>query len=434
MYRILYSQLPLVRTKLYGDYKLDDYNSGVNAVVAVVSYTGYDMEDAMVINKHSYENGLGHGVVYKTVEYQLTKDDHTNSKKPPKFKLFKDAPLDAQKAFELPKGLEADGIVKVGAKLKKLTPVLVLYETAKNSFKTFYNKESEGCYVEGIIINSGDHKNTERVAIKLRFNRRPVIGDKFSSRHGQKGVLSLLWPKIDMPFTESGITPDIIINPCAFPSRMTIGMLVESMAAKSAALEGKAFEYEAFEPYENDNVLDYFGKKLQSHGFNYHGNEVMYSGISGTQLKVDIYIGLVYYQRLRHMVHDKSQARSTGPVDILTQQPLKGRKKGGGIRMGEMERDAMLAHGLSQIVNERLYRSSDKSEAYVCNRCGSMLSCFKKMEKISGESLQEVYKESTLCKSCNSTDCSLVGIPYVMKYLINELGAMNIKIKFKLKL
>lgn len=140
MYRILHSQMPLVRTKLYKNFKLDDYNSGTNAVVAVISYTGYDMEDAMVINKSSYQNGLGHGVVYKTVEYALTKDDNTNSKKQPKFKLFKDAPLDLQKAFEMPKGLQADGICKVGVKLKKLSPVLVLYETSKSSFKTFYSK------------------------------------------------------------------------------------------------------------------------------------------------------------------------------------------------------------------------------------------------------------------------------------------------------
>ena len=159
----------------------------------------------------------------------------------------------------------------------------------------------------------------------------------------------------------------------------------------------------------------------------------MYSGVSGTQLKVDIFIGLVYYQRLRHMVHDKSQARSTGPVDILTQQPLKGRKKGGGIRMGEMERDAMLAHGLSSIVNERLFKSSDYSEGYVCNKCGSMLSCYLKKEKVSGESLTEVFKETTFCQACKNTDCSLVPIPYVMKYLINELAAMNIKLKFRLK-
>lgn len=159
----------------------------------------------------------------------------------------------------------------------------------------------------------------------------------------------------------------------------------------------------------------------------------MYSGVYGTELKVDIYMGLVYYQRLRHMVHDKSQARSTGPVDILTQQPLKGRKKGGGIRMGEMERDALLAHGLSQTVNERLFRSSDRSDGFVCNKCGLMISCFKKMDKISGNSLQEVYDVKTICTNCSSNDCSLVAIPYVMKYLINELAAMNIRMRFKLK-
>ena len=139
LYRILHSQLPLIRTKYYHDYKFDDYNSGTNAVVAVISYTGYDMEDAMIINKTSYENGFGHGCVYKTVEYTLTKDE---LKRPPKYKLYKDAPPDIKKTFELPKGIDPDGLAKVGIKLRKLTPVLVLYEVGKKSFKTFYNKES----------------------------------------------------------------------------------------------------------------------------------------------------------------------------------------------------------------------------------------------------------------------------------------------------
>lgn len=143
----------------------------------------------------------------------------------------------------MPQTLDGDGVCRVGAKLKKFCPILVLYEISKKCFKTFYNKESETTFVEGIVITSGDNKITEKILIKLRLDRRPVIGDKFSSRHGQKGVLSMLWPKIDMPFTETGMTPDIIINPNAFPSRMTIGMLVESMAAKSSALDGKAYEY-----------------------------------------------------------------------------------------------------------------------------------------------------------------------------------------------
>jgi len=154
-----------------------------------------------------------------------------------------------QKLFELPQGMESDGIIRVGAKLKKLSPLLVVYEVAKKSFKTFHNKESEPCSVEGVIVTGGEGKSAEKVLVKLRFDRRPVIGDKFSSRHGQKGVLSMLWPKVDMPFTETGMTPDVIINPNAFPSRMTIGMLIESMAAKSAALDGQPFEYESFEAY-----------------------------------------------------------------------------------------------------------------------------------------------------------------------------------------
>jgi DNA-directed RNA polymerase I subunit RPA2 len=243
LYRILHSQKPLVRTKYYHDYHFDDYNSGTNAVVAVLSYTGYDMEDAMIINKSSYEQGFGHGCVYKTVEYLLSKDEN---RRPPKYKLFKEAPAESQKMFEIPPNMESDGVVRVGAKLKKMTPLLILYEVAKKSFKTFYNKESEACSVESVLLTGGEGKSAEKVLVKLRFDRRPVIGDKFSSRHGQKGVLSMLWPKVDMPFTETGMTPDVIINPNAFPSRMTIGMLIESMAAKSSALEGRPFEYEAF--------------------------------------------------------------------------------------------------------------------------------------------------------------------------------------------
>lgn len=156
------------------------------------------------------------------------------------------------------------------------------------------------------------------VGYTIRYPRNPVIGDKFSSRHGQKGVLSVLWPQEDMPFTETGITPDILINPHAFPSRMTIGMLIESLASKGAAMNGEFIDVKTFEKYKDDDTVDFFGKELVKHGYNYYGNETMYSGVHGVQMKVDIYSGLVFYQRLRHMVSDKSQARATGTYDVLT--------------------------------------------------------------------------------------------------------------------
>jgi DNA-directed RNA polymerase I subunit RPA2 len=163
----------------------------------------------------------------------------------------------------------------------------------------------------------------QKINLTLRIPRAPVIGDKFSSRHGQKGVCSQKWPAVDMPFSESGMQPDVIINPHAFPSRMTIGMLVESMAGKSGAMHGLAQDATPFQFTEEDTAVDYFGKQLLASGYNYYGNEPMYSGITGQEFSADIYLGVVYYQRLRHMVNDKFQVRTTGPVDPVTRQPVK---------------------------------------------------------------------------------------------------------------
>lgn len=275
----------------------------------------------------------------------------------------------------------------------------------------------------------------------IRYSRNPVIGDKFSSRHGQKGVLSVLWPHEDMPFTEQGIVPDIIINPHAFPSRMTMGMLIESLAGKNGSLEGRFQTTKTFEKYEDDDVIQHFGSELLKNGYNYYGNETMYSGIFGNQMKVDIFIGLVYYQRLRHMVSDKSQARATGPYDALTHQPVKGRKKHGGIRFGEMERDSLLAHGAAFCLNDRLMKCSDYSEGYVCKKCGSILSCYLNREILktqnpisSGQDQQKFsVNEKVYCRVCDDYECRKVALPYVLRYMTNELAAMNIKMNFHLE-
>jgi DNA-directed RNA polymerase I subunit RPA2 len=248
IYRILASQLPIVRTHYYEDYGFQHCNSGVNAVVAVLSYTGYDMEDAMIINKASWERGLGAGLVYKTLVYDLLAD------RKERFRLWKDAPVELREKVRL-EGLEEDGLCRVGAELRKGSRLALLYNVEKNEAKQILNKETEHAHLDQLHIVSNELNQVERIVVKLRFDRRGVIGDKFSSRHGQKGVLSLLYPSENMPFTEQGLVPDILINPHAFPSRMTIGMLLESLVAKHAALAGQLFVYKQWEEYSSDRIV-----------------------------------------------------------------------------------------------------------------------------------------------------------------------------------
>jgi len=307
IYRLMTPQAPLVKCDGYDEYGLADYPSGTNAIVAVISYTGYDMEDAMILNKSAYERGLAHGVVYKSYLKQLNEQQGDfGSKGKSRFKLMCGLSKNQRDHVNHPAldNMMRDGIPNIETTLKKGSPELCIYDSLKDEVKVFRSKDSEPCKLEQVaLVSNENNPNDVSVLYKLRFSRNPIIGDKFSSRHGQKGVLSVLWPTVDMPFTEQGITPDIIINPHAFPSRMTIGMLIESMAGKKGALEGKYQTTSPFQNYENDNVVDYFGQKLKDAGYNYYGNEVMYSGIYGTPLKCDIYIGVVYYQRLRHMVN-----------------------------------------------------------------------------------------------------------------------------------
>ncbi|PKU85021.1 DNA-directed RNA polymerase II subunit RPB2 [Dendrobium catenatum] len=278
-----------------------------------------------------------------------------------------------------------------------------------------------------------------------------MIGDKFSSRHGQKGVCSQLWPDIDMPFSSvTGMRPDLIINPHAFPSRMTIGMLLESIAAKGGSLHGQFVDATPFssstrekgseKSSEKRSMIDEIGPMLTSRGFNYHGVEVLYSGVLGTEMKCEIFMGPVYYQRLRHMVSDKFQVRSTGTVDQITRQPIGGRKRGGGIRFGEMERDSILAHGAAYLLHDRLHSSSDYHIADVCSNCGSLLTATvveprKRMTKDIKRNLPPPPRlaNNIICRSCKSSKgMETVAMPYVFRYLAAELAAMNVKLDLHL--
>jgi DNA-directed RNA polymerase I subunit RPA2 len=245
-----------------------------------------------------------------------------------------------------------------------------------------------------------------------------------------------------MPFSESGMTPDVIINPHAFPSRMTIGMLVESMAGKASAIHGYGHDATPFTMQGDDPgrmAVDYFGSQLAQAGYSYYGSEPMYSGVLGCELHCDIYIGVVYYQRLRHMVLDKAQVRSTGPVDVVTRQPIHGRKRNGGVRFGEMERDSLVAHGTAFLTQDRLLNCSDRHTAHVC--CGSLLSAHSTHVVNAAESIAssgtsamvngDPLKQQVKCRLCGRCDqWKLITVPYAFRYLTNELAAMGIRLEF----
>ncbi|KAF2402341.1 beta and beta-prime subunits of DNA dependent RNA-polymerase [Trichodelitschia bisporula] len=465
-YRLQTGQTPIVRSSLYNDYGLDNFPQGTNVVVAVISYTGYDMDDAMIINKSVHERGFGHGTIYKTMKIDLAEATRGRSSKNVT-KLFGFAPKGLAKA-EWKKAVDDDGLPMVGQRIEKDTVIAVSHTVTLDPLTGQYvnrdgetdvhkYKDEEVAYVEEVRLIGSEDGNMplQAISIKFRIPRAPVIGDKFSSRHGQKGVCSQKWPAIDMPFTESGMQPDVIINPHAFPSRMTIGMFVESLAGKSGALHGMAQDSTPFKFDEKDTAVDYFGHQLKKAGYNYYGNEPMYSGITGEELAADIYIGLVYYQRLRHMVNDKYQVRTTGHNNRLTGQPIKGRKKGGGIRVGEMERDALIAHGTAFLLQDRLMNCSDYTKAWICKSCGSFLAtlplpvgfgkkrsgqeqrnarCRRCATKALGwEPMGDIWEDGTGERFVGGDNVAVVAVPGVLKYLDVELAAMGIKMKFKVE-
>ncbi|KYO22271.1 DNA-directed RNA polymerase I subunit RPA2 [Alligator mississippiensis] len=425
LYRLQTPQSPLVRPYMYDYYDMDSYPVGTNAVVAVISYTGYDMEDAMIVSKASWERGFAHGSVYKTESIDLTE----------KIKQGDDTLVFGIKANnpKVMQKLDADGLPYIGSILQYGDPYYSYLNLNTGESFIVYYKSKESCIVDNIKVCSNDSGSGKfkTVCITVRIPRNPTIGDKFASRHGQKGILSRLWPVEDMPFTESGMVPDILFNPHGFPSRMTIGMLIESMAGKSAALHGLCHDATPFTFSEKNSALEYFGRMLKAAGYNYYGTERMYSGISGVELEADIFIGVVYYQRLRHMVSDKFQVRTTGARDKVTNQPIGGRNVQGGIRFGEMERDALLAHGTSFLLHDRLFNCSDRSVAHVCVKCGSLLSPL--LEK-PPPSWSATRNRKYCCTVCNQSDTiDTVSVPYVFRYFVAELAAMNIKVKLDVK-
>ena len=280
------------------------------------------------------------------------------------------------------------------------------------------NEEKKDC---SVIIKIGEEGIVDKVfmtttpdgykliKIKIRSQRIPEVGDKFASRAAQKGTCGMIFPHEDMPFTHNGIVPDIIINPHCIPSRMTINQLMECIGAKASAINGGKRYCTPFTSYSTD-VVDELCDELHHSGFEKHGKETMYSGFTGEELEAKIFIGPVYYQRLKHLVHDKIHARDYGNVQSLTRQPLEGRSRDGGLRFGEMERDAMISHGVSKFLNERLFDMSDPYSLTLCSKCGT------------------IANDMTECNNCKNDILKDTNIPYACKLLFQELMAMGIKI------
>ncbi|VDD80201.1 unnamed protein product [Mesocestoides corti] len=445
IYRLLTPQSPLVRTKSYNKYNVDHYPLGFNAVVAVMSYTGYDMEDAMVINKSSYERGFADACIYKSEVIDLA-DYSIKGQRKKQTEHYFGGPA------ELPPNIDIDGFPPIGTRLipgKSILYVYTHYETMEMTAVRYKDGE-QIAYVEAISLNG----SWSKACITLRLPRRPDIGDKYSSRHGQKGINSILVPADDMPWTvDSGIVPDLIFNPHGFPTRMTMGMMIEFLAGKSAALTGQRVDATPFQWTEEKPPFSEYADQLTNAGFNYWGTEAMMSGVTGRLLEAHIFIGVVYYQRLRHMVADKYQVRAEGRFDPVLRQPIKGRKVGGGVRLGEMERDCLLSHGLSFTLQDRLLGSNcDKVKMLVCSNCGGMVhedlisdeTITRSSSSIQQRGHSLARKVRWRCRLCSQTTSSgqvsaannkllLIDVPAAFRYLTYELACLNVQTRIAVK-
>ncbi|XP_064484675.1 DNA-directed RNA polymerase III subunit RPC2-like [Ornithodoros turicata] len=421
LYLLVYPHRPMVKTKTIELINFEQIPAGQNATVAVMSYSGYDIEDAIVMNKASIDRGFGRCQVYRSQKCTLRRYANqtfdrvmgplvdSTTMKP----IWKHEPLDV------------DGISRPGERVdnkqvlvNKSMPAITasVLQTGQQQQQVEHKevpityKGLEPSYVERVLISS----NTEEaflIKLLLRQTRRPEIGDKFSSRHGQKGVVGLIAQQEDLPFNDQGICPDLIMNPHGYPSRMTVGKLMELLAGKAGVLNGKFHYGTAFGGSKVQDV----GEELIRRGFNYQGKDCLTSGITGEQLSAYIYFGPIYYQKLKHMVMDKVHARARGPRAVLTRQPTEGRSRDGGLRLGEMERDCLIGHGASMLLLERLMLSSDACDVDVCNSCG-------------------LLGYSRWCHYCrSSSNIASIKIPYACKLLFQELLSMNIVPRLELR-
>lgn len=417
---LYYAQRPLVQTWTENMMNTTELPTGQEVIVAICCLGGYNQEDSVLMNRGSVERGLFRSTLYRTY-----KDDEKG--KGTDSELF--GTLNEETCLKMRKAnyskLDAcDGIVRVG---EYVYPNDILVGKMMTTSELAYDGKQQVVERDrSLLLKNNEHGRVDRiflaptmeglrsVRIRTRTPRIPKVGDKFSSRHGQKGTVGRILDATDMPFTINGVTPDIIVNPNAIPSRMTIGQLTECLLGKVCALKGKYGDGTAFRKTKIEDMFE----ELHGLGFQKHGNERLINGVTGEMMAATVFIGPTYYQKLRHMVEDKIHSRARGAVQILTRQPMEGRARGGGLRFGEMERDAIIAHGTAHVLKDRLFEQSDKFNCMVCRRCGLFA--------------QAHTRQRGYCKSCATSDVAPVSLPYAFKLMCQELMAMHVAPRLQL--
>ncbi len=419
-YLLAYPQLPIIASDASKFAGLEEHPTGQNLVIAVMPFEGYNMEDALIVNKASIERGMGRSYFYRTYITEATRywggqEDEIR---------IPDPTVRGFKGDFAYRHLDEDGIVPPETEVKgndvlvgKISPIRflgVLKEVRMGIKAVRDNSETvnprEDGIVDKVVVTEND-EGDRLVKVTVREPKMPEIGDKFATRHGQKGVIGLIVPEQDMPFTKDGITPDIIINAHAIPSRMTVGQLLEIIGGKAAALAGERVNGTVFKSNE-DMII----KALENAGFRYDGKEVLYDGVTGKKYGAHILVGVGHYFRLYHIASHKIHARARGPVTLLTKQPTEGRSREGGLRFGEMEKDCLIAHGAAITLKERF--SSDRTKIYVCKDCGSI-------------AMFDYIKGRPICQLCKSENVEEAEVSYAFKLLLDELRAMHINPRLK---
>ncbi|MDR2699777.1 MAG: DNA-directed RNA polymerase subunit B [Nitrososphaerota archaeon] len=421
-----YPQVPIVQTENMDVMGYKQRPTGQNCIVAVLSFEGYNMEDAIIFNQASIQRGLFRSTFYRIYEAECRqylgglKDKFT----------VPEAGTRGYRGEQYYRLLEQDGIISLESQvvggdvlIGRISPPRFLEEYKEFEVKgpsmrdtSVDMRPSETGIVDGIFITESG-EGSQLVKVRVRDQRIPELGDKFASRHGQKGVIGLIVPPENMPFTAEGITPDLIINPHAIPSRMTIGQFIESLTGKAAAARGKPGDGT---PFANERPTD-VRNNLVKLGFSHTGGDVFYNGTTGEKFVADVFVGVVYYQKLHHMVADKIHARARGQVQMLTRQPTEGRARGGGLRFGEMERDCLIGHGAAMLLRDRLLEESDKYTLFICETCGQI-------------AYYDMKQRRYVCKICDEkVKIAPVTVSYAFKLLLQELQSLCITPKLKLK-